>query len=45
MVHEKMEGRMEWGKVIKSSVKAEREEKKKKTEAEETSHTKTKRRI
>ena len=28
MVHEKMEGRMEWGKVIKSSVKAEREKKK-----------------
>lgn len=26
MVHAKMEGRMGWGKVIKSSVKAEREE-------------------
>ena len=38
MVHEKMEGRMEWGKVIKSSVKAEREKKKKKTEAEEILH-------
>ena len=28
MVHEKMEGRMGWGKVVKSSVKAEREKKK-----------------
>ena len=44
MVHGKMEGRMEWGKAIKSSVKAERK-KKRETGPEKTSHTKTKRSI
>lgn len=42
VVHVKMEGRMGWGKAIKSRVMAER---KKKKGAEETAHTKTKRSI